>query len=60
MKTFVLRLHPEQDLKDELIKFTKENNIQAGFILTCVGSLNKATIRMVDKNGVKDFLLTNK
>ncbi len=53
MKTFALRLHPGQDLKDELIKFTEKNNIQAGFILTCVGSLNKATIRMVKK--IKDF-----
>ncbi|MCK4649886.1 DNA-binding protein [Candidatus Pacearchaeota archaeon] len=54
MKIFVLRLHPKQDLKNELIKLTKKNNIQAGFILTCVGSLNRATLRMADKN-VKDF-----
>jgi len=55
MKTFALRLHPEQDLKEELIKFTKENNIQAGFILTCVGSLRRATLRMADETIIKDF-----
>lgn len=55
MKTFALRLHPKQDLKEELVKFVKENSIQAGLILTCVGSLAKATIRMTDKNVVKSF-----
>jgi uncharacterized protein len=54
MKTFVLRLRPKQDLKKELIKFTKENNIQAGFILTCVGSLTRATLRTADETK-KDF-----
>ena len=55
MKTFVLRLHPKKDLKDELIKFTKKNNIQAGFIFTCVGSLRRATLRMADENVIRDF-----
>ncbi len=55
MKTFTLRLHPKQDLKEELVKFTKENNIQAGLILTCVGSLAGATLRMADEDVVKDF-----
>jgi len=55
MKTFALRLHPKQDLKKELIKFTKEKNIHAGFILTGVGSLKRATLRMADEKVVKDF-----
>jgi len=46
MKTHVLRLLPRQDLKKELVKFTKENKIKAGFIITCVGSLNKANLRL--------------
>ncbi len=45
MKIFTLRLKPEQDLKKELDKFTKENSIQAGFIITCVGSLKQAVLR---------------
>ena len=49
MKIYALRLRPGQDLKQELVKFTKEKNIQAGFIITCVGSLKKASIRLADQ-----------
>src|SRR3990167_10745321 len=55
MKTFVLRLHPNQDLKKELIKFAKENKIKAGFVMTCVGSLRRATLRMADETVIKNF-----
>ena len=55
MKTFAFRLYPKQDLKKELISFTKENNLQAGFILTCVGSLKRATLRLANENIVKNF-----
>lgn len=55
MKTVAFRLHPGQDLKKELVSFTKENNIQAGFILTSVGSLKRATLRLANENIVKDF-----
>jgi uncharacterized protein len=49
MKTFALRLKPNQDLKAELKKFVVENNIQAGFILTAVGSLKKARLRLANQ-----------
>lgn len=55
MKTFAFRLHPGQDLKKGIVSFTKENNIQAGVILTCVGSLKRATLRLANENVVKDF-----
>ena len=55
MKTYAIRLHPNQDLKKELLKFTKENNIQAGVILTCVGSLRRATLRMADETITNDY-----
>ncbi len=55
MKTFALRLHPRQDLKQELITFTKKNNIHAGIILTGVGSLRKARLRMADEKVVTVF-----
>jgi len=54
MNTFALRLHPKQDIKQALVQCIKENNIKAGFILTCVGSLERATLRMADEK-VKDF-----
>jgi uncharacterized protein len=50
MKVYALRLKPNQDLRAELEKFTKENKISAGFIITAVGSLKETKIRLADKN----------
>jgi predicted DNA-binding protein with PD1-like motif len=55
MKIFAFRLHPGQDLKKELVAFCSDNKIQAGFILTCVGSLHRATLRLANEDIVKDF-----
>ena len=49
MTVFALRLSPGQDLKNELESFTREKQLQAGFIVTCVGSLRKAAIRPADQ-----------
>ena len=46
LKVYVLRLRPNQDLFRELDQFVRENNLKAAFVMTCVGSLTKATIRM--------------
>jgi uncharacterized protein len=56
MKIFALRLKPNQDLKAELKKFVVENNIQAGFILTAVGSLKKARLRLANQNQSTSFV----
>ncbi len=48
---YALRLLPGQDLREELQRFANENNIQAGYIATCVGSLTEATIRYANQNG---------
>ncbi len=45
MKTYALRLSPGQDLRKELEAFTRSENLQAGFIITCVGSLQQVMIR---------------
>jgi len=55
MIVHALRLHPGQDLRDELERFVAEKNIKAGVILTCVGSLTRATLRMADETITKDF-----
>jgi len=55
VKTYVLRLKPGQDLRVELERFTKVKNIQAGFIVTCVGSLRKAALRLADKSDSTGF-----
>lgn len=49
MKVFALRLKPDQDLRQSLKEFALANNIQAGFILSAIGSLKQATIRFADQ-----------
>ncbi|NUJ97510.1 DNA-binding protein [Candidatus Gracilibacteria bacterium] len=55
MKTFAIRLTEGQDLKKEILIFTRKNNILAGCILTCVGSLKKIHVRMADEKISKIF-----
>jgi uncharacterized protein len=50
MKTFALRLKSDRDLKQSLKEFVNANKIQAGFILTAVGSLKQAKIRFADRS----------
>lgn len=49
MKTFPLRLHPGEDLKQSLVALAEKNEIRAGLILTCVGSLTRAALRLADQ-----------
>lgn len=56
MKIFATRLKPEQDLKERLIEFVSINNIQAGFILTAVGSLRQANLRFANQSNSQIFL----
>lgn len=55
MKTYAIRLTKGMDLKQELIEFTKKNNIEAGCILTCVGHLTRATLRMANAQIINDY-----
>lgn len=49
MAIFAFRLTPGQDLKKEMDAFAREKNLQAGFVITCVGSLRRAVIRPADQ-----------
>jgi predicted DNA-binding protein with PD1-like motif len=49
MKTYAFRLKPGQDLKRELVAFAAEHDLKAGFILTCVGSVRQAALRLANK-----------
>lgn len=55
MKTHAFRLQPNQDLKISIKNYVRENKIKAGVILSCVGSLNCAILRMAGGNSVKIF-----
>ncbi|HEY9804893.1 MAG TPA: PPC domain-containing DNA-binding protein [Leptolyngbyaceae cyanobacterium] len=50
MKIFAIRLKPNDDLKQNLKNFAIEKNIQAGFILSGIGSLKQATIRFANQD----------
>ena len=55
MKTFAFRLRAKQDLRGEIDKFAKQKKIKAGVIVTCVGNLQKATLRMADAKVTRIF-----
>lgn len=55
MRVYALRLRPGQDLRQELEKFTRERGIRAGFVITTVGSLQKASLRLADKSSATGF-----
>jgi len=55
MKTHVFRLHPGQNFREEIDKYVREHNIRAGIILTCVGNLTKAILRMANAKVVKTW-----
>jgi uncharacterized protein len=46
MRTLATRLRPGQDLKRELLALTAREGVSAGWVLTCVGSLSRATMRL--------------
>lgn len=55
MRTHAFRLVPGNDLRAKIDEFVAERNIKAGVILTCVGNLQKAVIRMADETIVKTY-----
>jgi uncharacterized protein len=46
MHALALRLRPQQDLKAELNAFALAHQVEAACILTCVGSLSRAVLRL--------------
>jgi predicted DNA-binding protein with PD1-like motif len=55
VKTYALRLRPGQDLRIELERFAKRKGIRAGFIITAVGSLQKASLRLANQSNSTSF-----
>lgn len=60
MQVHTFRITPGNDLKLEIEKFVKANNIQAGFIITCVAGLSQATLRMAGALPKKQDIRTYK
>jgi hypothetical protein len=55
MQIFALRLSPNQDLKQSLQSFARVQGIEAGFIVTTVGSLKQATLRFANHAETTQF-----
>ncbi|UYZ62950.1 PPC domain-containing DNA-binding protein [Hymenobacter weizhouensis] len=51
LRTYALRLRPGQDLRRELLAFTERQHLRAAAVLTCVGSLTVATLRLANQEG---------
>jgi len=51
MRTYALRLRPGQDVRQQLEAFVLQHQIRAGAIVTCVGSLTQATLRLANQEG---------
>ena len=55
MITHALRLTPGQDINKEITLYVQKNSIAAGVILSCVGSLTRATLRLADERITKNY-----
>lgn len=55
MKTHTFRLKPQQDLFDSIEEFVKQNNIEAGCVLSSVGSLTHATLRLANREYYNEY-----
>jgi len=49
MKIHTFRLKPQQDFFDSIEEYVKQNNIQAGVILSAVGSFTHASLRFANQ-----------
>lgn len=50
LKTHALRLKPGQDLKKSLNELIKVNSIQAGVVISSVGSLSELNVRLANSS----------
>ena len=55
MKTFTIRLKPAEDLLSSLESFVNKKEIEAGCILTCVGSLTTAVLRLANQGHLTTY-----
>lgn len=52
MQTVCIRLHSGDLLRESILAIASSNNIKAGIILTCVGSLSQANIRLAGGDNI--------
>ncbi len=54
-RAHALRLRPGDDLRDALLAYVAQHQIKAGAVLTCVGSLTVATLRLANQEGPTEY-----
>ena len=55
MKAYTFRLKPGEDLFDSIEAFAAENKIEAGCVLSAVGSLTHATLRLANRSHFNEY-----
>jgi uncharacterized protein len=55
MRTHTFRLKPQQDLFDEIETFLSAHSIEAGCVLSSVGSLTHATLRLANREHYNEY-----
>ncbi|WP_139925721.1 PPC domain-containing DNA-binding protein [Hymenobacter sp. DG01] len=55
LRTYALRLKPGQDLRRELQAFAEQHQLRAAAVLTCVGSLTTAILRLANQPGPTQY-----
>jgi predicted DNA-binding protein with PD1-like motif len=55
MDTRVLRFKPGQDLLTEIDHYLNKENVKAGVVLSCVGSLTRANLRLANQENGSAF-----
>jgi hypothetical protein len=55
MKIYTFRLKPDQDLFDSIEAFVTDKKIEAGCVLSAVGSLTHATLRLANREYYNEY-----
>lgn len=55
MKSHTFRLRPGADLFDSIEEFVKQHQIEAGCVLSSVGSLTHATLRLANRSYYNEY-----
>jgi uncharacterized protein len=55
MRNYTFRLKPGQDLFDSIEAFVHQKNIEAGCVLSGVGSLMYATLRLANRDSYSEY-----
>jgi predicted DNA-binding protein with PD1-like motif len=55
MQSFTFRLKPGQDLLDSIEVFVADNKIEAGCVLSAVGSLTHVTLRLANRDTYNEY-----